>query len=86
MKKVMPWTNFLPHVAATNFAWRRDRITELVEQSAQRSGHAAHYLAEAYLEGCILEEAAKAHWTIREIEHAQRAALADCAGNPTWLI
>lgn len=72
MKKIMPWIDLLTEVESTNFPARRDRIASLMTQAAQPSMNAAHYLAEAYVEGCKLEDDAKVHWSILEIEQAQR--------------
>lgn len=72
MKKIMPWIDQLKEVETTDFPARRDRIAALMRQAAQPSSNAAHLLAEAYVEGCKLEGDAKARWSLREIEQAQR--------------
>ena len=72
MKKIMPWIDQLKEVETTDFPARRDRIAALMSQAAQPSSNAAHLLAEAYVEGCKLEGDAKAHWSLKAIEQAQR--------------
>ena len=72
MKKIMPGIDQLKEVETTDFPARRDRIAALMSQAAQPSSNAAHLLAEAYVEGCKLEGDAKAHWSLKEIEQAQR--------------
>jgi len=86
MKPVMPWIDLLSGVDATDFQARRDAITDLVAQARQPSAMAAHLLAEAYVQSCLLETAAKNHWSVREIEQAQRSALEGVAHNTNWLM
>jgi hypothetical protein len=72
MKKFMPWIDQLKEVEATDFPARRDRIAALIRQAAQPSSNAAHLLAKAYVEESKLEGDAQAHWSLKEIEQAQR--------------
>lgn len=74
-RKVMPWIDMLADVETTDFPARRDQIAALMQQ-ARKPGSplAAHLLAEAYVQGCKLEGDAKARWSIKEIEQAQRSA------------
>jgi len=72
MKKFMPWLDGMREVEATDFLARRERIASLLQRATQPTPRAAHYLAEAYVETSKLEDDAKARWSVREIERAQR--------------
>lgn len=72
MKKIMPWLDGMRDVGATDFLARRERIASLLQQATQPTPRAAHYLTEAYVETSKLEDDAKARWSVREIERAQR--------------
>lgn len=73
MNKTMSWIDLLAEVESTEFPARRDRIAALMQQAAQPSPVAAHFLAEAYVEECKLEGDAKARWSLKEVEQAQRS-------------
>lgn len=68
----MPWIGVLAGVAATDFLARRDRIAAMVRQAGTPGADSAALLAEAYVALCMLEGDAKAHWSISEVEQAQR--------------
>lgn len=72
MKKIMPWIDVLAQVEETDFQARRDQIEELAKKAQEPSNHCAHDLAEAYFQACKLEGDAKAHWSVKEVEQAQR--------------
>lgn len=72
MKKIMPWLDGMREVEATGFLARRERIASLLQRATQPTSRAAHYLAEAYVETSKLEDDAKARWSVKEIQHAQR--------------
>lgn len=69
----MPWISALAGVAATDFLARRDRIAAMVQQARTPGADSTALLAEAYVAVCMLEGDAKAHWSISEVEQAQRA-------------
>ena len=69
----MPWIGALAGVAATDFLARRDRIEAMTRLARTPGAASAALLAEAYVAACMLEGAAKAHWSIDEVEQARKA-------------
>lgn len=72
MKKIMPWIDVLPNVESTDFQARRDKIEAMAMRAQQPSNSMVHLLGEAYFQACKLEGDAKAHWSLKEVEQAQR--------------
>ena len=72
MSAILPWISALAGVAATDFPARRERIAAMVRQAGTQGADSAALLADAYVTACLLEGDAKAHWSIGEVEQAQR--------------
>ena len=73
-RKILPWVDELPGVAATDFPAKRDAIADLLAQAAELSRQADDLRSRAYFDACGLEGDARRRWTPQQIEQAKTRA------------